>query len=107
MEITFFLGQPFKPFDQLMGTLPASRLFEFSHSVKLMDSNIIVVIARTNELSTINYINEMLLCSSNALPKHYGELMSNPNSSIISFYPTGIFDYYVFFPMIGKMPKYR
>ncbi|TQB72974.1 5'-3' exoribonuclease 2 [Monascus purpureus] len=49
MDIRFDKGKPFKPFEQLMGVLPAS--------------------------------------SNHALPEVFHELMSDPNSEIIDFYP--------------------
>ena len=49
MELSFDKGKPFKPFEQLMGVLPAS--------------------------------------SNHALPEVFHDLMSDPNSEIIDFYP--------------------
>ncbi|RDY04758.1 5'-3' exoribonuclease 4, partial [Mucuna pruriens] len=74
LEITFVLGEPFKPFDQLMGTLPASRFLHY-----LMVRSII----------SCFLFNLFTSCySSSALPKIYRDLMTDPSSPIFHFYPS-------------------
>lgn len=75
LNISFELGTPFKPFNQLLGVFPAARLDWFSCvRCKLMAFGVLTG----------------LICSAHALPEQYRKLMSDPNSPIIDFYPTGM-----------------
>jgi hypothetical protein len=85
MEITFFLGEPFKPFDQLMGTLPAARCFFFSNSFCFLfyfwDSVWLFFLCW--------FFSCCVYYSSNALPEEYRKLMTDPSSPIHQFFPSG------------------
>jgi MFS family permease len=70
------MGEPFKPFDQLMGTLPSSRFLHFPH--------LQICCITLHILMLVNF-----LCSSSALPERYRDLMVNPSSPILQFYPSG------------------
>jgi len=78
LDISFELGSPFKPFNQLLGVFPAARcgncylfIFLFVNGMN----------AKLNG-NTIS-------CSSHALPEQYRKLMTDPNSPIFDFYPIG------------------
>jgi len=43
MDIEFNLGQPFKPFEQLMSVFPAARLVLFHGSTTFPDADICIV----------------------------------------------------------------
>lgn len=85
LEITFFIGEPFKPFDQLMGTLPAARCLFFVSMILLK----LLYIVDLNFVWLPRYVNGDLWCSSNALPEEYKKLMTDPSSPICEFYPSG------------------
>lgn len=72
------MGEPFRPFDQLMGTLPSSR---FLHLLNLQICCIVSFF--------IYWCLLIFWYSSSALPKRYRDLMINPSSPILQFYPSG------------------
>lgn len=79
LEITFFPGEPFKPFDQLLGTLPAARYFTF---LQCTDLNLIIFVF-------VRFLMLFHVYSSTSLPERYRRLMTDPASPILDFYPTG------------------
>ncbi|KAF7147230.1 hypothetical protein RHSIM_Rhsim03G0219100 [Rhododendron simsii] len=75
LEIHFVLGKPFKPFDQLMGVLPAARfLTECLHFFVFFN------------LSYLEF-DPKGACSAHALPFFYRKLMTDSSSPILDFYP--------------------
>ncbi|KAG5558968.1 hypothetical protein RHGRI_008799 [Rhododendron griersonianum] len=75
LKIHFVLGKPFKPFDQLMGVLPAARfLTECLHFFVLFN------------LSYLEF-DPKGACSAHALPFFYRKLMTDSSSPILDFYP--------------------
>jgi len=75
-----------------MGTLPAAR---FATMLPPMQMNLFHV--QMERVSNImgSEMFTIFFCSSNALPKYYVDLMTDPNSPLRSFYPKGITSYYV------------
>lgn len=74
LNITFELGSPFKPFNQLLGVFPAARFIPHFLCFQTMSSLRVLT---------------SFICSAHALPVQYRQLMTDPNSPIIDFYPTG------------------
>lgn len=79
LNISFELGTPFKPFNQLLGVFPAARFVPVSFSFISFQAY------------GVFWGSNWVMCSSHALPEHYRRLMTDPNSPIIDFYPSGIF----------------
>lgn len=90
LEIIFLLGKPFRPFDQLMGTLPSARymlywlsaIFGLTEMTHLVD--MVIFLALLAEMLDI-----ICCCSSDALPEHYRTLMTDSSSPLSDFYPSG------------------
>ena len=74
LDISFNLGTPFKPFNQLLGVFPAARC---------------VCVCLLMEFTFIKGFLHCTFCSAHALPEQYRKLMTDQNSPIIDFYPTG------------------
>ena len=79
LNISFEIGSPFKPFNQLMGVFPGARLGILSF---------LMILSFHEHLH--RWLINSAIGSSHALPVHYRKLMTDPNSPIIDFYPNGM-----------------
>lgn len=78
VSLEFELGEPFKPFEQLLGVLPAARYDNMNFSTRQLC------------LTTLVHLVFFFKCSyfsKSLLPAPYRELMTQDTSPILQFYP--------------------
>lgn len=90
MNITFELGSPFKPFNQLLGVFPAARFNSLLLHFKQLVSPIVNFFFKKETNCHAWECSLIFLCSAHALPEQYRKLMTDPESLILDFYPTGM-----------------